>query len=230
MHKDLRFGAFEPTSAPAKISSRAASFEPSLPRFLGKSARTYKHSEQSKSALKPLLLEEYLLGAKATSRPATSTGVGPDIACMEVASADVLGSPTCHPQVDDVSQLMQLHVDEVSALHGQGATLHRAGDAATTSLMKLCSVAPADILPVSNSCLGGPTSDGLGHGDLSASVTAPYSQEGAGEAQDMCMLAVAATKDTFETACAGLAATMLRLVNQFQRLQRLLAAACWLAR
>ncbi|KAI4969711.1 hypothetical protein ZWY2020_000625 [Hordeum vulgare] len=99
---------------------------------------------------------------------------------------------------------MQLHVDEASALHGQEATLARADDAATTGLLKLCSVAPADILPVSNSCLGGATTDGLGHGDLSASVTqVPYLQEGAGEEQDMCMLAVAATQDTNETACAG---------------------------
>ncbi|KAI4976447.1 hypothetical protein ZWY2020_050054 [Hordeum vulgare] len=196
MHKDLRFGAFGPTSAPAKIGSQVASFEPSLPRFLGKSARTYKHSEQSKSALKPLSLEEYLVGAKATSTLATLTGVGPDIACMEVASAGMLGSPICQPQVDDVSQLLQLQVDEVSALHGQGATLDIAGDVTTTGLVKLCSGTPEDMLPVSDFCLG--------HGYLSAaSVTATYSQESAGEAQDMCMLAVAETKGSYETACAG---------------------------
>ncbi|KAE8819837.1 hypothetical protein D1007_02209 [Hordeum vulgare] len=101
MHKDLRFGAFEPTSAPAKIGSRVASFESSLPRFLGKTPRTYNGSEQSKSTLKPLSLEEYLVGAKATSTTLptvhASTGAGPAIAGMEEGTADGLGSPTCQP-------------------------------------------------------------------------------------------------------------------------------------
>ncbi|KAI5015923.1 hypothetical protein ZWY2020_059750 [Hordeum vulgare] len=99
VHRDLRFGAFDPASAPAKFGSRAES--PRLPRFAGKTSRIFKGSVQSNSALKPLSLEEYLLGAKATSTklpivpgaPVTSASAG----LMEVCTADGLGHPTGQP-------------------------------------------------------------------------------------------------------------------------------------
>ncbi|KAI4980013.1 hypothetical protein ZWY2020_016766 [Hordeum vulgare] len=213
MHKDLRFGAFEPTSALAKIGSRAASFEPSLTRFLGKTPKTYKGSKQSKLALKPLSLEEYFVGAKATSTtlptghgaPDTSTGAGPV-------------SPTCQPQVDDLSQLMLLHADEASALLGHATTLARTEDAEPTGHLKLCSVAPADVQPASDSCLGEATADGLGHGEAAAAAcggalasaggaqagsTACAAQPHDGEAQGTYLHAHATTLAMHEDATTG---------------------------
>ncbi|KAI4977907.1 hypothetical protein ZWY2020_014461 [Hordeum vulgare] len=150
MHQDLRFGAFEPTSAPAKIGSRAASIQPSLPRFLGNTPRSNKGSEQSKSMLKPLLLEEYLVGAKAASNmldavhgePAPSTGgipVSTNIACMEGGIAAGLSCPNCQPQAATPSQPMQVHEGAALALHAHTATPARIEDAAATVPMMLCS-------------------------------------------------------------------------------------------
>ncbi|KAI4981844.1 hypothetical protein ZWY2020_022336 [Hordeum vulgare] len=148
MHQDLRFGAFEPTSAPAKIGSRAASIQPSLPRILGKTPRSNKGSEQSKSVLKPLSLEEYLVGAKAESNtldavhgaPAPSTGViivSTDIACMEGGIAAGLTSPNCQPQAATPSQHMQVHEGAALALHAHANNPARTEDAAATVM--LCS-------------------------------------------------------------------------------------------
>ncbi|KAI5009493.1 hypothetical protein ZWY2020_011630 [Hordeum vulgare] len=145
MHQDLRFGAFEPTSAPAKIGSRAASIQPSLPRILGKTPRSNKGSEQSKSVLKPLSLEEYLVGAKAESNtldavhgaPAPSTGVinvSTDIACMEGGIAAGL---SCQPQAATPSEYMQVHEGAALTLHAHANNPARTEDAATTVM--LCS-------------------------------------------------------------------------------------------
>ncbi|KAI4991770.1 hypothetical protein ZWY2020_040156 [Hordeum vulgare] len=152
LHQDLRFGAFEPASAPAKIGSRAASSESSLPRFLGKTPRSNKGSVQSKSLLQPLSLEEYLAGSKGASSmlecvhvvPTPPSGVVPVIsnnACMDGGIAAGLGSaPTCQPLLAvNPSQLMHVHEGDASALHAGAATLAMPEGAAATDGMMLCS-------------------------------------------------------------------------------------------
>ncbi|KAE8773875.1 hypothetical protein D1007_53827 [Hordeum vulgare] len=152
LHQDLRFGAFEPASAPAKIGSRAASSESSLPRFLGKTPRSNKGSVQSKSLLQPLSLEEYLAGSKGASSmlecvhvvPTPPSGVVPVIsnnACMDGGIAAGLGSaPTCQPLLAvNPSQLMHVHEGDASALHAGATTLAMPEGAAATDGMMLCS-------------------------------------------------------------------------------------------
>ncbi|KAE8810291.1 hypothetical protein D1007_13021 [Hordeum vulgare] len=168
LHRDLRFGAFDPASAPAKIGSWAES--PSLPRFARKTSRNYKGSVQSKSALKPLSLEEYLVGAKATSTtlpivlgaPVTSTSAG----LMEDGTADGLGPPTCQPQVADLSQCTQLLADEAEALIGHAAAPARVEEAAHPGLQ--CSVVPGVELPASVACLKGVSVHDPSHVEVAA--------------------------------------------------------------
>lgn len=155
VHRDLRFGAFDPASAPAKFGSRAES--PRLPRFAGKTSNNFKGSVQSNSALKPLSLEEYLVGAKATSTtlpivlgaPVTSASAG----LMEVCTADGLGHPTGQPQVADLSQCSQLLADKAAALIGHAAAPAGVEESAHQGLQ--CGVVPAFELPASVASLGG---------------------------------------------------------------------------
>ncbi|KAI5021174.1 hypothetical protein ZWY2020_055019 [Hordeum vulgare] len=148
LHKELRFDAFEPSSAPAKIGSRAGSNGSSLPRFLGKKPKTYIGSVQSKSALEPLSLGEYLVGAKASLNTPSSvqglTGAGSAYAGMEGSKADGLVSLDCQPLVDGLSQRMQLHTDAINDSLGQEAGLLTTEDAAPAGLLPLCTAEPAE--------------------------------------------------------------------------------------
>ncbi|KAI4999649.1 hypothetical protein ZWY2020_004238 [Hordeum vulgare] len=162
LHKELRFGAFEPSSAPAKIGSRAGSNDSSLPRFLGKKPRTYIGSVQSKAALEPLSLEEYLVGAKASSTTLSSvqalTGAGSAYAGMEGSKADGLVSLDCQPLVDGMSQHMQMHADATNDSLGQEASLLTTEVAAPAGLLPLCTAEPAQ-----QPAQGAVSEDGMHH-------------------------------------------------------------------
>ncbi|KAE8819611.1 hypothetical protein D1007_02608 [Hordeum vulgare] len=83
LHQGLRFGSFEPASAPAKFGSRSgcnkSAAQLTMPRFLGKHPRCIKESMQSRSMLQPLSLGEFLAGARAANvSAAVSSEVQPD--------------------------------------------------------------------------------------------------------------------------------------------------------
>ncbi|KAE8778094.1 hypothetical protein D1007_49075 [Hordeum vulgare] len=166
VHRDLRFGAFDSASTPAKFGSRAES--PRLPRFAGKTSRIFKGSVQPNSALKPLSLEEYLLGAKATSTtlpivpgaPVTSASAG----LMEVCTADGLGHPTGQPQVADLCS--QRLANKSAAFIGHAAA--PAGVEESTHEGLQCGVVPVFELPSSVASFGGVLVHGPTHVEAAA--------------------------------------------------------------